>query len=554
MINVSEITGAWIIPYGIDIGNTFWDIINQTGLFLIPFFLTLGTCVIKARAMGRDEGAPSVLFIKMIEKKWIAMFFCMMLFVMPVDINSDLVPDSMTVDGQSVTFTPINFKAYSCRKYESSILGENGSTANVNPNLPFTQDLNYNLPVAFGAANQIIQGFVQSLNASVPCDPSLDVTTLLGKTVTFSTNGDEDIDYTIGKFVDSCYIKALNVLKEAAAYGSYNDNLPLTEEQKYITSTQLIKAYGGGLTTKTGGMSDELNMLYDSDRWKGSTAGDPIDNDEDVDGDSNEDTTIGCLEAARSIYTLVSEELDDNYSDMMTIAKASQTSYKNKDGGYDSSTDVVDKYVQQFVMDVAGNTESFMSVYYSVNSSYYANMDSHLIGGAIARVSTLAKQLENNIANYTISVITPIMSTCLIAILFACAPIILTLSGFSLMVATTLLYLLFFLISMNYILDIGWYIENVILNAAASYNGVYSTDSGVTNGTVGTNILTLMPYVQSTIVPTLMATWSIFAGLLGVTIVPVMSQLLNSTASSVGSAGTALAMFVVKAAARAVLL
>ncbi|MBD0788213.1 conjugal transfer protein TraG N-terminal domain-containing protein [Vibrio sp. Y2-5] len=548
MLNVSEITGAWLIPYGISLGNNFWAVINETGLFLIPFSLVLCTSFLKARSQGADEGSPAVLFIKILEKRWIGMFMCMYLFVMPWSVDHTNLPATISSEGQIVHFTPINFKGYSCRKYESSILGENASVANVKPNLPFTEKLNYNLPVLFGVANQMVQAFTQSLNAEIPCDPDMNPTALLGKTVAFSTNGDTDMTYTVKSFVDQCYFRALSALGDGITYGQYNEGVPLTENEKYMTSNQLLKAYGGGLTTKSGSNSEELHMTYDSDLWVASTASDNLPVSKSIDGDSHENKAINCTEAARSIYSVIVSKLKKDYTDEMRVALTTNSAYPNRDGTADDDDSIYAKYAQQYLMDAYGNVSAFMDIYYEMNSGMYAKVDSDMVGEAVSRITTLSKQLEGNVQNYLISLSAPIIISALIAALYACSPILLTLSAYSFRLAVTLVYTLVFLIGTSYVLDLGWYIENVVLAVADSYYGVYGGETGTSS--VWSTLTSMIPVIQTFIVPTMLTIWSVFGAMLGVTIIPGISQFVNQMTGAAASAGVAITAGAIKLLAK----
>ncbi len=68
---ISEITGTFTIPFSISIGVRFWSIINETGLWVIPFVLVIGSSFFKAKQMGEDEGSASVMAFKLVEKAFL---------------------------------------------------------------------------------------------------------------------------------------------------------------------------------------------------------------------------------------------------------------------------------------------------------------------------------------------------------------------------------------------------------------------------------------------------------------------------------------------------
>lgn len=548
MINVSEVTGAWTIPFGIDLGNTMWDLINHTGLFTIPFVISIGSCWFKARAGGEDDGSAAVMFFKLLEKSWLTMFFCLLVFVIPVNESSS-VPDSYTTAGGTTSFSPINFKAYSCRGDFSSILPPDSTSSNIDPNLPFAQTLNTSLPLFFGLSNQMFQGYTQSLNAMIPCDTNMNAAFLMADTAAFSANGDDKVEYSTKQFMNYCVSPATQNLDKAISNNFYNNGKPLNEVERRFNSDEMIAAYSGVVPKTLTESYSILYMPYDSTQWAGTGGGDSITTTSEVNGDANEDKQLSCSSAQTQMLSVIAGSggvFDTHYSEEMIKAKTTEQAYPDKTGAYTSDIDITTKYANQFIMDISGNVAAVMDINHSSNQQVQQKREESLFGDVVARTTTLMSELSNHIANYTLSLAGGVLVSALIAILFASSPIILTLSGYSFKVASALTYTLAFLIGTSYVLDLGWYIENVILTLVTSSYSIYATDPVALNGDVPIDMLGMMSFIQSSVVTVLLGVWSLLGGLLGVMVIPAFSQALNSFSSSVGDHGAKVAVAAIK--------
>jgi len=552
MLNVSEVTGAWTIPFGIDLGNTFWSVINETGLFLIPFTIAVGSCWFKARAGGEDDGSSAVMFIKYLEKSWVSMFVCMALFVMPVN-ESSFVPSPYTNSGGVTAFSKINFKAYSCRGDNSTILPSASEAGNIAPNLPFAQTLNTSLPLLMGTANQMAQGVTQSTIAKIPCDVDMNAAFLLSETAAFSANGDDKVEYSSKQFMNSCFLPASRRLKTAISNGLYNAGNPLTNSERWFNSSQLIAAYTGALQKSTTENYSELFMAYDSNQWAGTGGGDPIVVTSDANSDANEDKQLSCASAQTQMNSVIGGAggaLDTHYNEEMRKAQTTERAFPDKTGAYTAPEKIVNKYTNQFLMDVTGNVSSVFNVNHTKNQQVKSDRERDLFGDVVARTTTLLEQLGHSISNYTISLAGGVLVSALIGMLFASSAIILTLSGYSFKVASALVYTLAFLIGTSYVLDLGWYIENVILVLVTSSHSIYITDSAAIDGDAPVDILNMLGYIQSTVITVMLSVWSILGGILGVIVIPAFSQALNSFSNSVGENGAKVASMGIRLAAK----
>lgn len=193
MINVSEATGVFTIPLGIHFSNVIWNFMNEIGIIFIPFFLVILQSVNKARAMGRDEGSPQIMALKLIEGKFIAMFTILFTFVMPVNLHNQSVPTTITSDPHE----PINFRAFSCNAGRSSIIAP---TDRVNPRLTNFNGYDMGLPMMLGLANQGIQGFTNTMIAKIPCDTNSISRINQGRTQVMSSEKDSKIQYSMELF------------------------------------------------------------------------------------------------------------------------------------------------------------------------------------------------------------------------------------------------------------------------------------------------------------------------------------------------------------------
>lgn len=216
---VSEITGAFTIPYGISIGVRFWSIINETGLWTIPFALAMCTAFVKARQGGEDEGSPALMAFKLVEKAFISMFLVMFLFVLPVDKKEPV---------------EIEYKQYSCRGNYASVLGRSANSTNVQPNLPQSLSIQEPvLPIGWGVLHEVTTGLTQTTIAKIPCDGGINQVQNLMGTVDLSAK-DIKLYHSNTEFGKKCYEPAATKLSTAINTKKYNDGLPLMSEQKYF--------------------------------------------------------------------------------------------------------------------------------------------------------------------------------------------------------------------------------------------------------------------------------------------------------------------------------
>lgn len=153
MMVVSEPTALFTLPFFITLSESLFNLLNESGVIFIPFFIALCRNWTKARALGQDEGSSHIMALKLVERDFITMFLVLLLCVIPLDFSN----------------TSTSYKQFSTSSTPSLIQGVE-TVEELNPNTGFVAEFgNADMPFMFGVVHQFVTGFSNTLIGQIPC-------------------------------------------------------------------------------------------------------------------------------------------------------------------------------------------------------------------------------------------------------------------------------------------------------------------------------------------------------------------------------------------------
>ncbi|MDN2483913.1 hypothetical protein [Vibrio agarivorans] len=466
--------------------------------------------------------------VKLVEQAFITKFIVLYLFSLPVSLDHSNVPPPFP--GGSA-FEPVNFRAYSCNVERSSVLGENATSSNINPQLANFHGYNLDLPIGLGLSNQAIQGFTQTMIGQIPCNTYASQRVSMGDSAMFDLKEDPKMVYSLKEFHSQCYTPALSNLNTAIRSGEYNGGVSLNTKQRRFNSTDLIRSYLGHIPNPANGSNfrhRELTVLNDS--WVNAPSSSP-------DASDNSTSTFQCDIASAELFSELTSYLQDSKSEAVRESARALMMYPEFDGTIhltegSAAVEVTDRFAHQALLDTVGNVSNVFNMVHGESPIDLMKQESGKIEQTLALAVTAATTISNNISNMTYGLLTPVLISILISVVFLSSPIILWLSGYNYKVAVMLVYMLVFLVGTMFVYEVGLYVETVILAQAFS---AFST----LNPNEWANLSSL---VQSSVIPSMLAIWSICGALLGILVIPMFSQLLQSFSTSIATYGIMMAM------------
>ncbi|WP_210467407.1 conjugal transfer protein TraG N-terminal domain-containing protein [Vibrio crassostreae] len=530
MINVSEVTGIFIIPLGIHFSNVIWNLMNELGLLFLPFAIAICMSWNKARAMGKDEGAAEIMALKLIEAKFITMVGIYCLFVMPVDVGSG-VRNSITNEPHS----RVNFRAYSCNPERSSILQKG---TRVEPNYTNFQGYNMSLPPMIGVINQGVQGVTQSIIGKMPCDQNASIRLNSGMTAVLSAKDDNKLAYSVKEFYEQCYSPALANINTSINAGLYNNGVPLSSKQRRYISSELSLGYGGlTINPQTNINFPPLTAVVESDTWVSAPSGQVL-------ASNGKKRNVSCSVLVFDLSKASIDHIDKYYDGEAKSIAESKKLYRDNDGSLYPTTqsaqiEVEDKLVHQLMLDVTGNAESIFNRVQGTSPAEEFKNTSDIADG-LAYVTGIITSIEKNVANQAYGLLAPIMISLLLSLVIAVSPMLIVISGYNPMVASMVGYLFCFLIGTQYVFEVGLYLETVLMKQAISEFSIMGGD----NFNMGYLVL-------KSVIPVLIGVWSFLGALLGVLVIPIFSQLIQSLTTNIATYGVMLSQKIIGTAIQA---
>lgn len=302
---ISEGTGLFILPFMITMGSKAWDLINATGLFLLPISILIVSAFFEARAKGRDEGTPSVIFIKTLEARLIPVLLTLYFATMPFVSNSS---------GSAIN--NYNFAAYSCTGIPSIV----GGLTNVSSLAPNTNMANYygndNPSLMFGLINELGTGLNGAAIGSLNCTPGANRNEVAESLSNYRIY-DNKLTKAIKEFDTQCYTVATQKLARLRGNGTelsidFSESPYNSMDTFGYEGEAIKKVYSGYITT-----SPILpTMMFNTpDYWN------------DVDSSTSSNTEITCESAASKVTDLISSDLQEHIADYNVSTGASFSHY-----------------------------------------------------------------------------------------------------------------------------------------------------------------------------------------------------------------------------------
>lgn len=481
---ISEGTGLFILPFMITMGSKAWDLINATGLYLLPVSAIIISSFFEARAKGRDEGSPSVIFIKTIEARLVPVLLTLYFATMPFVSNSS-----------NTAINNYNFAAYSCTGIPSIV----GGLSNVSSLAPNTNMSNYygndNPSLMFGIINELGTGLNGAAIGALNCSPGANRNEVAESLSNYRIY-DNKVTKAIKEFDTQCFTVATQKLARLRGSGTelsidFNTSPYNSMDTFGYEGEAIKKVYSGYITT-----SPILpTMMFNTpDYWN------------DVDSSTSSNTEISCESAASKVTDMISSDLQEHISDynvsvgsafshytpsydnvisniMMTvnstegrsmtkseaIDELAHSAYRNsisswynpliRDSTIEKTTSVEDRAAFKNAQEAQNNPEN------EDESEKKQVLDqSQRSGGtmALSYFGSLWVNLTKSIEVMTYVRMAPLLVTIAQGMVLACAPIMIVLSGYNSKVLLNLAVFYFSLCLTPFFLNLGMLIDTVI--------------------------------------------------------------------------------------------
>ena len=167
-MQASSVIDIYTSVLGWHINNRIWELLEQTGLFLIPFMVVIIRNFIKAREQ-KDKADIGVLVFRLSETQLYIMFFTILLLVKPtIDLNYQAVnyTDRLCTTGASNEFSFLN---------EEKTWGDTGSTYDdTSKYIEASLDgQSLRVPILWYPLEWFLRAFTESAKHSLPCQSDL---------------------------------------------------------------------------------------------------------------------------------------------------------------------------------------------------------------------------------------------------------------------------------------------------------------------------------------------------------------------------------------------
>ncbi|MCY9874558.1 hypothetical protein [Vibrio barjaei] len=205
MFLISDISGLFLIPYGATLGANAWELLYDSGLWLIPFLIVLIREVFVSRAQGADEGSAASLAYRRVEMSYLSMFVLIYLFVFP--------------GSNAPTWT---HKSASCVNNESVIAGDptfagmTPSSAVAGGRVVYGTD---SPPIMVSIFNNAANAFSTTLIMKSGCKRGVDIKSV-SETLDEVVIPYPTIQSNVAAFFEQCYLPAADKLKSALDNGT----------------------------------------------------------------------------------------------------------------------------------------------------------------------------------------------------------------------------------------------------------------------------------------------------------------------------------------------
>jgi len=507
---ISDPTGLFTLPFLITMAENAYNLMNELGLIFIPFTFVIVQSFFDSRSQGADEGAEAVIFVKLIESRFIPMFLILLLAVMPV------------TDSVSPNF---KYRAYQCTD-APSILVALDSVEDLRPNTNYANLYgNSNPSMLFGIVNEIgaaINGVgIGSLNCEAGINRN-EVGEILSKIEVHKAIRAK----ALKEFDKQCYTKAVGSINRLE---SNNDTLNVdfnsapynSIDSLAYDSPALIKMYNGTITSP---MRDPMLFIV-PDYWDeietgvGETAtceyiSSTITNEikTDLYATSAFSVTGDFNSMASRVYKTINTPNGANFTLSDAVQEMTRASYRNtatswynplmKRASIEKTPTVETRAV---VNNQAVNSTTSYNTSYS-SPSYQQPTQGGITNSAVSGLAyfgAMWSNLTKSIETLTYLRITPVILTIMQGCILAFGGIVLLLSGYN---SRVLLHLALFYFSLSlvpFFMNVGVIFDNVITGLVENKsNGLNISNSSVIEivNLAGTTLIILCPLAWLTLV------------------------------------------------------
>ena len=558
MIAVQESTAQVVIPLGISVGYQLYTLINDLHLYVVPFIVMMISEIAKAKSSGNDEGSAAIVALKNIDINFYSMFFVMMLFFIPLEMQ-----------------TNTSFKSYQC--------SVNGRTETVDkgfglPNVGRNPDYgevfnNVKVAVGWGVANQLFVGAVESVSGSVPCDPDQ-----AGRESELAKSlikvYDKKLISSSKAFYKQCFHPAIDRVANAVGMNNGTANVlsePYNTRKNYFFGDNAFSGYRG--TNQVPNVSG-LNIMINESDWSGSGSSfTQLKTNQTL----SEST---CLDASKELKKEYGHYLNKHNKHEIDIIYNTDKLYRNKDGLYPTRNSVIDDYSQQAFLDAVTNkdiivsrdldnvgnsvtktvtrywngakdtTMALLSFLYkpfegSYNEDGVKELDNDTLDVAVGlwhTVSLSVDRFDNNLQSMALYAYLPLLISASLAALYTAIPLLVLISGFSWDGVKNILLVMFYLTTSYYALNIAYFFESLLTTLA---NSEFSSSYDL-----GTEHQLIMTITNMVAIVTLVI-WTVMCSMCGMKLGPVFSAMFGSSAIGAGKNASGIAKGAAKAAAKA---
>ncbi|EKO3611908.1 conjugal transfer protein TraG N-terminal domain-containing protein [Vibrio metschnikovii] len=473
MILVQERFGTVLIPYGINIGNMLFEIFNSIGMVFLPFVYVIIVAYSTAKAQGLDEGSPAVLAIKLLEKSFYSMFAVMLLFAIPMERSNNQV----------------SFKTHLCGASERSafhaVLGNDDAVITAISN---TQIGNPILPVGIGLINNMSVGIAETISSRVTCAPEIKALEAQLDEDLIDI-GDAKLISNLKSFNEQCYVPALNRIREAKLRGDLALANPYREDYNYFFGFNTSAAYRAAESTST---RSELTMQIShltyyppvKNRYKPENFQESR-SDWIRWGFNTQNLTIPCEDASQDYKDELLVFVRQNLSDEVEQSHKFRSLLPNAQGLNTTLNDVEEYYINQAFLDavtgkksivepspdrpITGKAKESFSIAKFASDAFgmffstetYRNLA--ISAGVGLEKRNLAAQRVNMYATI------PLITSMLLAIIYAASPIVVILSGYSWKFVFNIGFTIFYLAMVPAILNVSYVVSGILIILRQSF-------------------------------------------------------------------------------------
>ncbi|PSU31674.1 hypothetical protein [Photobacterium lutimaris] len=538
---ISEPTGLFILPFMITLGANAWNLFNELGIIFIPFALAILSAIMKARTMGKDAGSPAMMSIKLVERSYIVMLPALLIATAPVNM------------GGTPTYT---YRQYACADVPS-IISNATNVSDLRPNSNFSDMYGNDRPsLLMGLTHElstVINGVSIGFLNCATGENAHEIAEILSK----AEIKNKLVFDMVRDFDNQCYQEAvtrLNTYKRNNVAMNIDFDLPPynTPAALAFDSIAVQQLYNGGI--RSGGADSQLYFNTNS-RWPSH--------------DPN-DSVVTCNVAVNDVRTLILDEVDENlqhWRNMLSNDRDIETyaariaSFRNQSGGLDTNlttNDGLNEIIRTAYQNTATSWASDFIVSYDVfaddnerNRSRMAIYQSEVVPerepyeaanreamrgintdtgpiGTLEYLGLAFSSMGESIRSSMLQRTLPVGATLLQGFIFMTVPIIFVIAGYNGMVISRVLLFYFSLAMIPFWLQLGDLFESVIVYLISDFSDGINIENEVAKQS--------MIYIGLALKVLAIGAWFTFMQTLGIRATTMATAAIMASATSAASA------------------